>query len=505
MSASDEHTMPLLLVDHLVGTQVGEYQVLSPIGEGGMGVVYEGRQPVIQKRVAIKVLKPHVATDEAHVRRLIAEARAVNAVGHRNIIDIFSLGRLADGRPYLVMEFLVGKPLDVCLEAAGTMSLSDAVSLLIEVCDPLAAAHRAGVIHRDLKPSNVFLCTQPDGGRFLKLLDFGLAKQASSGRSEVTANSQIAGTPLYMSPEQARSVQTSFKTDIYSLGVIGYQLVTGKVPFRGETPMDVMIQHVQAPVPSALAANPSVPAELDALLRRMMAKTEAERPESIDDVRRALTQINVNMALAQGVTGPGRALATDEVLQHDAPRPRQRKSRTLLAALGVSMLVGAAGAAGFALRSPKATVEAVDVKPVVEPVVVKPAVEPTAAPAVVVKPVVETPEALPAVEPVGVPPPVVKPALVEHVTPKPLAQTTAIVKPSKPAEPKATATSDQLIQRLKQLEQRLRAATPGEDPDPSALAFLSKYKAEAMMAQSPEDRVTVTKKLDDFERSFLGQ
>ena len=278
--------------DPLIGTHVGEYQILEPVGEGGMGVVYRGIQPVIKKRVAIKVLRPQVASDEQQVRRLIAEAESVNAIGHRGIIDIFGLGTLPDGRPYIIMEFLEGEPLDVWLkkQPGGRVSLLTALELLLEICAPLSAAHRASVIHRDLKPSNIFICRQADGTRFLKILDFGLAKRAVGldGNTKQTNQAQVSGTPDYMAPEQARGLSISPRSDIYSLGVLAFELFTGRVPFSGATPMDVMVAHVGVAPPAPRSLEPSLPDELDALVLRMLSKAPEARPQTVEEVRALL-------------------------------------------------------------------------------------------------------------------------------------------------------------------------------------------------------------------------
>lgn len=283
------------LEDPLIGLQVGEYRILEPVGEGGMGVVYRGVQPVIKKRVAIKVIKPAHASDESQVKRLVAEAEAVNAIGHRSIIDIFSLGTLPDGRPYIIMEYLDGEPLDVWLNRQGRPPLSVALELLIEMCGPLAAAHRAGVIHRDLKPSNIFLCNQPDGSKFLKLLDFGLAKRAMGldGSSAQTSQAMVSGTPDYMAPEQARALPISPRSDIYALGVVAFELLTGRVPFMGATPMDVMVGHVSKPAPRLRTFEPSLPESLDELVARMLAKEPEARPQTIEEVRAVLEDVLV--------------------------------------------------------------------------------------------------------------------------------------------------------------------------------------------------------------------
>ena len=311
---------PAPLEDPLIGLQVGEYRILEPVGEGGMGVVYRGVQPVIKKRVAIKVIKPAHASDESQVKRLVAEAEAVNAIGHRSIIDIFSLGTLPDGRPYIIMEFLDGEPLDTWLNRQGRPPLSVALELLIEMCGPLAAAHRAGVIHRDLKPSNIFLCNQPDGSKFLKLLDFGLAKRAMGldGSSAQTSQAMVSGTPDYMAPEQARALPISPRSDIYALGVVAFELLTGRVPFMGATPMDVMVGHVSKPAPRLRTFEPSLPEALDELIARMLAKEPEARPQTIEEVRSLLEDV-----LVAGDDAPPRPSQTNlpRLTGLEAPRP----------------------------------------------------------------------------------------------------------------------------------------------------------------------------------------
>lgn len=294
--SNDAYSPP---ADPLIGTRVGEYEILEPIGEGGMGVVYRAIHPVIKKRVAVKVLKPSVAGDEVQVRRLITEAEAVNAIGHRGIIDIFSLGTLPDGRPYIVMEFLDGEALDLWLQQLPEkrVSIDEAVDLLLEMCAPLAAAHHANVIHRDLKPSNVFICMQADGTRFIKILDFGLAKRGLNidGTTKQTNQTTVAGTPDYMAPEQARGLDISPRSDIYALGVIAFELFTGRVPFTGATPMDVMVAHVGSAPPIPTELEPSLPPALNELVMRMLAKPPEMRPQSVEEVRALLEDAMVQM------------------------------------------------------------------------------------------------------------------------------------------------------------------------------------------------------------------
>lgn len=502
-------TQPMLLTDPLVGTRLGEYEVLEPIGEGGMGVVYRGVQPIIKKRVAIKVLKPNMAGDATQVRRLADEAVAVNSIRHRNIIDIFSFGQLPDGRPYIVMEFLEGQPLDSYVHAAGRLPLAEAVGLLIAICAPLGAAHRAGVIHRDLKPSNVFVCMTAEGERYLKLLDFGLAKKGLNldGTTEQTSRAVVTGTPNYMAPEQARAQSVSGRTDLYALGVIAFELVTGEIPYTAPGPMEVLMQHVSAPIPSARALVPEVPDALETLITRLLAKSADDRPSTAEEVRTSLIEIARGLGTAttfetiDPVSGEyalnaRRPMVTPEPMPplsvdlNAATYLSQRSLRArrwpwvaggLAALLVVAGLVlretgpkpaGPLAAAAPDRREPAAPVDPpVVVPPVVPPTVDPPIVEPTVAPPAVVT--VETPPA---------------------VTPPPVK-----VRPTR-----TPPTATELKKRVAGLEKALLKATaPGEEPDPSALTLLRKYKVEATMVDTADDRQRLAENLKAFEQTFL--
>lgn len=279
--------------DPLLSTKLGDYQVVGPLGEGGMGVVYEGLHTVINKRVAIKVIKPEYAADQILVRRVLAEAQAVNAVRHRGIVDIHAHGLTPDGRPYLVMELLQGETVYDLLHREGRLSQLDALKLLLEATGPLFAAHKAGIVHRDLKPSNLFLCVDDDGEKFLKLLDFGLAKRSAPGvsSSTMTSASLIVGTPDYMAPEQARAQPTDQRTDIYALGVMAYELFAGRLPFAAASAVDLVMLHLTAPIPKLVDADASIPLELSQLVEQMMAKEPSARPANLEPVRTLLKRL----------------------------------------------------------------------------------------------------------------------------------------------------------------------------------------------------------------------
>ncbi len=219
-------------VELAAGTKIGEYVVQGVLGSGTFGVVYEALHPVIGKRAAIKVLGSRFSEDEEMVSRFKMEARVVNEIGHRNIIDVFSFGVLPDGRQFFVMELLDGSSLQEYLEEHGPLPEKDAIPILAGLAKALDAAHAKGVVHRDLKPANVFLAKDEDGAPFPKLLDFGIAKLLDEDPQQAhrTHTGFAVGTPSYMSPEQREGLSVDHRTDIYAYGVLAHELLTGKRP-----------------------------------------------------------------------------------------------------------------------------------------------------------------------------------------------------------------------------------------------------------------------------------
>jgi serine/threonine-protein kinase len=283
-------------VEMAPGTQVGEYQVTGKLGEGGMGTVFAAVHPVIGKKVAIKVLNAGLSQDESIVQRFVQEARSVNQIGHRNIVDIFAFGQLPSGRQYFVMEFLSGKSLKQWLDE-GPMSYADAFSVLHEVADALSAAHAEGIVHRDLKPDNIFLAENKRGGKTVKLLDFGIAKllRGDDGHGvHQTRTGAPMGTPLFMSPEQCLGKPVDARTDIYSLGVIMFELFTGRLPFPGPSYIETVNGHIsQAPPnPTELA---DIPEPLAAVILHCLEKDPANRPATVDELRATLNKVATEM------------------------------------------------------------------------------------------------------------------------------------------------------------------------------------------------------------------
>jgi serine/threonine-protein kinase len=265
------------------GTRLGDWVIEAKIGEGGMGMVYKAVHAVIGKQAAIKVIRAALCTTSQAGERFIQEAKVVNQIGHPNIVDIFSIGRLDDGRPYFAMELLRGQNLADRI-ANARMPTVDALDLLLQLCDALSAAHAHGVIHRDLKPENIFVA-ETHQGPVAKLLDWGIAKLTEVGppSRSMTRSGMLVGTPQYISPEQARGRAVGPATDVYSLGVIAYELFLEAPPFSADNVADLITMQLREPPPPPREVWPDIPPPLEELLETMLAKLPELRP-SLDDV-----------------------------------------------------------------------------------------------------------------------------------------------------------------------------------------------------------------------------
>jgi serine/threonine-protein kinase len=263
------------------GMMVGEYRVEGQLGSGPSGRVHSAVHAAISRRAAIKVLHPEIATSREALEKFFAEVRAANQLGHPNVVDIFAFGKLADGRSYVVMEWLRGESLRERARRTR-MPIAEGLALISSITLALAEAHEKGIIHRDLKPENVFLVEVKGERPQVKLLDFGTAELLGT-RAE-----QRVGTSLpYVSPEQARGDTVDGKSDIYALGAIAYELVTGKPVFEGKTASDIIKKHLDEKPKAASSLNSEVPAQLDALIAAMLAKSPADRP-SLEKIRSEL-------------------------------------------------------------------------------------------------------------------------------------------------------------------------------------------------------------------------
>ncbi|HNN90747.1 MAG TPA: serine/threonine-protein kinase [Pseudomonadota bacterium] len=269
--------------------KIGAYSIVRMLGAGGMGQVYEGVHDQIGRRAAIKVLHRRYANNKQIVQRFINEARAVNIVQHQSLVNIYEFGQTTDGSAYIVMEYLNGDTLRQRLERSGGRLAPDvAVRLCRQMASALAAAHSKGIIHRDLKPVNIMIVADAEaaGGERAKILDFGLAKVVQPDTADgggLTGTGTILGTPAYMAPEQCRSARdVDDKSDVYSLGIILYEMLSSDIPFDAETDAELLSMHMYQEPPSLQAKVPQIHPELAALVHRMLAKQQAERPSAAE-------------------------------------------------------------------------------------------------------------------------------------------------------------------------------------------------------------------------------
>jgi serine/threonine protein kinase len=287
---------PRLSGDPLIGELLGEYRVLERIGRGGMGVVYRGEQPQIGKQVAIKVVLRETPDDPEALQRLMEEARAVNAVRHPNIVDIFNIGQLPDGRPYMVMELLEGTSLAQLVFERERLTVPQTLHVLAQALAGLAAAHAAGVVHRDLKPENIFVDARAEPWK-VTLLDFGLALRLASEETRLTQPGLAMGTPAFMAPEQFRgeSGPDSDRLDVYAMGMVAWTMLAGRTPFGSGSAPEVMYRALMVPAPPLPPEVEGVPPSLEVLVLRMLEKDPARRPP-------AAKVLEVVQALQRGQT-----------------------------------------------------------------------------------------------------------------------------------------------------------------------------------------------------------
>ncbi|HHV94577.1 MAG TPA: Stk1 family PASTA domain-containing Ser/Thr kinase [Firmicutes bacterium] len=274
------------------------YEIRERIGEGGMAVVYKAKDKLLHRCVAVKVLREQYASDEDFVERFRREAQAAASLSHPNVVNIYDVGEIGNTH-YIVMEYVPGINLKELIRREGKLSPERSVSIAIQVAAALGHAHRKHLVHRDIKPHNILIT--PEGN--VKVTDFGIARAMST--ATLTQTGQVIGSVHYFSPEQARGGVTSEQSDIYSLGIVLYEMLTGKVPFTGETPIAVALQQLQDPVPSPREIDPTIPKSLDSVILKALAKDPKNRFRSAEEFIRALQDTNLAAPFTAARTNNG--------------------------------------------------------------------------------------------------------------------------------------------------------------------------------------------------------
>jgi len=311
--------------DPLIGEVVASrYRVLKKMGEGGMGTVYLAEHVTIEKKVALKVLHAEYSRKEDLKERFLLEAKAASRINHENIIDITDFGETDSGSVFFAMEHLEGRDLSEVIKQDGPMAWSRARAVLLQICRALGAAHSKEIIHRDMKPENIFLIEREGRPDFVKVLDFGIAKVEDERQSRLTRTGMIFGTPEYMSPEQAQGHHPDHRIDVYAVGVIMYELLTGEVPFKADTFMGVLTKHIfeQPMAPRELKPDLAIPVEAEAITLKGMAKDREERFNSMTEMAAAIQQVSGRMTHSTSDLPPVRLTASSDALKGKPSGPR---------------------------------------------------------------------------------------------------------------------------------------------------------------------------------------
>ena len=365
-------------VDTLVGHLIkGRYQVHKKLGAGGMGAVYLAEQVSMGRRVALKVLHGAFAKDEEFVRRFRHEARLAASLNHRNIVTVYDFDQGDDGSLFIAMEYVDGRSLSEVIRQEGPMDIGRAVRLGVQIGEGLEAAHRAGVIHRDIKPDNIMVLT---GDREeVKLMDFGIARLRDTGTmTRLTRAGVLMGTPAYMTPEQIEGGDVSERTDVYALGIVLYEMLSGGVPFRASTPGTVLVKQLrEMPVPLRKLRR-EVPLAVEKVIMQMLEKKPQKRPHDMTEVIQGLTKAKDTLV---GDDIPGTVVASWPLWQRVADKLQGQKNKlfvSLAVIVGIALIVWFGGWMGKREREPEPETVRTITQPAVRATPAEPSTPPVA-------------------------------------------------------------------------------------------------------------------------------
>jgi serine/threonine protein kinase len=329
----------------LTGKNLGNYKIVSKLGQGGMATVYKAHELSLNRMVALKVLSSQLSEDKAYIKRFQREAQAAAQLNHPNIVQIYAIGE-EQGVHYFAMEYIKGKSLADIRQEEGVLKPDDAVPIIRQVADALAEAHKAGLVHRDIKPSNIMI----DAAGRPKVTDFGIA-YVSYANTKLTRNGSIIGTPEYLSPEQCEGKTVDQRSDIYSLGVTLYELLSGKTPYEADTPVSMLMKIVKGEFPALQEVNPNVPESLRVIVDKMMLKDVQKRYQRMEEVIKDLLELE-----------PGRkvhttAMMEEVVVPQETSGSKNNKWAAIIVAAIIVILMGGAFAAKMLYFDKKAARE----------------------------------------------------------------------------------------------------------------------------------------------------
>ncbi|MGD8540396.1 MAG: serine/threonine-protein kinase, partial [Candidatus Aminicenantes bacterium] len=287
-------------------TLANRYEIIEELGKGGMGRVYRVEDTKLKQEVALKLIKPEIAKDKKTIERFRNELKIARNIRHKNVCGMFDLGE-ADGARFITMEYVSGEDLKSFIRRAAPLSTSRTISIAKQVCDGLAEAHRLGVIHRDLKPNNIMI--DKDGN--VRIMDFGIARSLEA--KGITGAGVMIGTPEYMSPEQVEGKETDQRSDIYSIGVILYEMVTGRVPFEGDTPFTVGVKHKSETPKDPRDINTQIPEDISRVILKCLEKEKDKRYQSAGEVRSELMNIEQGIPTTERVIPERKPLTSREI------------------------------------------------------------------------------------------------------------------------------------------------------------------------------------------------